>query len=89
MIVLDKSTHEEHLSQPIKTNNEQFKIARTFLRSYSANFIHTTTENDFSFVQTLSDIYLMKAFVPPGAYELETLHSEFRRNIFDGVNAIE
>ena len=24
LIVMDKSTHEEHLSQPLQTNNEQF-----------------------------------------------------------------
>ena len=31
LIVMDKSTHEEHLSQPLQTNNKQFKIAVTFL----------------------------------------------------------
>ena len=25
-IVLDKSSHEEHLYQPLQTNNKQFKI---------------------------------------------------------------
>ena len=25
LIVLDKSTHEEHLTQPFQTNNKQFK----------------------------------------------------------------
>ena len=29
--VMDKSTHEEHLSQPLQTNNKQFKLAVTFL----------------------------------------------------------
>ena len=27
LIVMDKSTHEEHLSQPLQTNNKQLKIA--------------------------------------------------------------
>ena len=31
LIVRDKSTHEEHLFQPLQTNNKQFKIAVTFL----------------------------------------------------------
>ena len=31
LIVMDKSTHEEHLSQPLQTNNKQFKVAVTFL----------------------------------------------------------
>ena len=41
LIVMDKSTHEEHLSQPLQTNNEQLKIAFTFLTGY----------NDFSILQ--------------------------------------
>ena len=31
LIVMDKSTHEEHLSQPLQTNIKQFKKAVTFL----------------------------------------------------------
>ena len=31
LIIMDKSTHEEHLSQPLQTNNKQIKIAVTFL----------------------------------------------------------
>ena len=31
LIVMDKSTHEEHLSQPLQTNNKQSKMAITFL----------------------------------------------------------
>ena len=29
--VLDKSTHEWHLSQPLQTNNKQLQIAANFL----------------------------------------------------------
>ena len=28
--VMDKSAHEEHLSQPLQSNNKQLKIAVTF-----------------------------------------------------------
>ena len=28
--IMNKSTHEEHLSQPLQTNNKQFKITVTF-----------------------------------------------------------
>ena len=38
LIVIDKSTHEEHLSQPLQTNNKQFKIAVTFLIGYNGIF---------------------------------------------------
>ena len=38
LIVMDKSTQEEHLSQPLQTNNKQFKIAVTFLTGYNGIF---------------------------------------------------
>ena len=38
LVVMDKSTHEEHLSQSLKTNNKQFKIAITFLTGYNGIF---------------------------------------------------
>ena len=31
LIVMDKTTHDEHLSQPLQTNIKEFKIAITFL----------------------------------------------------------
>ena len=37
LIVIDKSTHEEHLSQPLQTKNKQLKIAVTFLTGYNGN----------------------------------------------------
>ena len=33
-IVKDKSTHEEHLSQPLQTNNKQFRITVLILTDY-------------------------------------------------------
>ena len=30
LIVMDKSTHEEHLAQPLQTYNEKFKVAVAF-----------------------------------------------------------
>ena len=36
--VLDKSIHEEHLSLTLQTNNEQFKLAVTFLTGYNGVF---------------------------------------------------
>ena len=38
LIVMDKSTHEEHLSHPLQTNNNQFKLAVTFLTGYNGIF---------------------------------------------------
>ena len=33
LIVMDKVTHGEHLSQPLQTNNKQFKVVVTFFDS--------------------------------------------------------
>ena len=45
LIVMDKSTHEDHLSQPLQTNNKQFKIAVTFLTAYNGIFNVTSSYN--------------------------------------------
>ena len=34
LMVMGKSIHEEHSSQPLQTKNKQFKIAITFLGGY-------------------------------------------------------
>ena len=41
LIVMDKSTHEEHLSQPLQFNDKQFKIAVTF-RTGNIGFSNVT-----------------------------------------------
>ena len=45
LLVMNKSTHDEHLSEPIQTNNRQFKIAVTFLTGYNGNFNVTDKNN--------------------------------------------
>ena len=35
LVDMDKSTHEEHLSQSSRTNNKQYKIAVTILTGYN------------------------------------------------------
>ena len=47
LIVMDNSTHDEHLSQPLQTNNKQFKIAVTFLTGYKGIFNVTNANNIF------------------------------------------
>ena len=49
LIVMDKSTHEEHFSQPLQTKNDQFKIAVTFLSRYKGIFNVTNRNNKFYF----------------------------------------
>ena len=55
LIVMDKSTHEEHLSQPLQTNNKQFKRTVTFLNGYNVIFNVTNSKNKFYFKKTLID----------------------------------
>ena len=49
LIVLNKSIHEEHLSQPLQTNNKQFKIAVTFVTGYNGIFNVTNKNKKFYF----------------------------------------
>ena len=53
LVVMDKSTHEEHLSQPLQTNNKQYKIAVTFLTGYNGIFNVTNSNNKFYFRKQL------------------------------------
>ena len=85
LIIMDKSTHEEHLSQPLQTNNKQFKIAVTFLTGYNGIFNVTDKNNKFYFTTSVTDIEPSFIIIPPGAYELESLDDEIKRIcILDG-----
>ena len=83
LIVMDKSTHEEHLSQPLQTNNKQFKIAVTFLTGYNGIFNVTTENNKFYFLKSITDDNHIQITIPPGAYEIESLNNEIKRIIID------
>ena len=84
LIIMDNSTHEEHLFQPLQTNNTQFKIAVTFLSAYNGIFNVTNENNKFYFTKSITDDdhYIMIT-IPPGAYEIESLNDEIKRIIFD------
>ena len=82
LIVMDKSTHEELLSQPLETDNKQFKRTVIFLTGYIAIFNVTTTDNKFYFKKTISDgDDFNEITIPPGAYEIESLNNEIKRII--------
>ena len=84
LIVMDKSIHEEHLSQPLQTNNEQFKIDVTFLSGYNGIFNVTNTNNKFYFKKTITnEDGFIKNIIPPAAYEIESLNDEIERIIVD------
>ena len=83
LIVMDKSTHEEHLSQPLQTNNKQFKIAVTFLTGYNGIFSVINDNNKFYFKKATQDEDFIQIRIPPGAYEIESLNNEIKRIIID------
>ena len=84
LIVMDKSTHEEHLFQPLQTNNKQYTIAVTFLTAYNGIFNVTNKNNKFYFIKsnTDKDGYIIIT-IPPGAYEIESLNNEIKRIIIN------
>ena len=80
---MDKSTYEEHLSQPLQTNNNQFKIAVTFLSAYNGIFNVTNSNNKLYFEKALIDEDFIQITISPGTYEIESLDDETKRNIID------
>ena len=65
---MDKSTHEEHLSQPLQNNIKQFNIAVTFLTGYDGIFNVTGSNKQFYFMKSITDEGGFVQFtVPPGA----------------------
>ena len=83
LIIMDKSTHEEHLFQPLQTNNKQFKKAITFLSAFNGIFNVTNKNNKFYFKKNLIDEDFIQITIPPGAYEIESLNNEIKRILTD------
>ena len=83
LIVMDKSTHEEHLFQPLQTNYKQFNLAVTFLTAYNGIFNVTSKNNKCYFLKSITDDGHIKISIPPGAYEIESLNREIKRIIID------
>ena len=52
---MDKSTHEEHLCQPLQTNKKQFKIVFSFLSVSNGIFNRTDKKNKFYFTRSIND----------------------------------
>ena len=84
LIIMNKSIHEEHLSQPLQTNNKQFNVAITFLTAHNGIFNVTNSNNKFYFTKSITDDdhYIMIS-ISPGAYEIEALNDENKRVIIN------
>ena len=90
LIVMDKSTHEEHLSQLLQTNIKQFKLALTFLTGYNGIFNVTNSNNKFYFKKSITkDDDFLQITIPPGAYEFASLIDEIKRIISDQDHGTE
>ena len=46
LILMEKSNHEEPLSQPLQTRNKQFLLAVTFLTGYNGGVFRFITKNN-------------------------------------------
>ena len=84
LIVMDKSTHEEHLYQLLQSNNKQFKRAVNFRTGYNGIFNVTSKNNKFYFAKSVSDEDgFVQIIFPKGADELESLNNEINRIIIE------
>ena len=82
LIIMDRSTHKDHLFQHLQTNNKQFKIAIRFLTGYNGIFNRTNSSNKFYFKTKITDEDgFVQITIPPGAYEIEALDKELKRII--------
>ena len=81
---MNKYTHKAHFSQPLQTNNKQFKMEVTFLTGYNGIFNVKNSVNKFYFKKTNTDgDGFIQITIPPGAYEIENLNNEIERIIID------
>ena len=84
LIIMDKSIHEEHLSQTLQTNNKQFKVGITFLTTYNGIFNVSDSNNKFYFTKSITDDNHYKMItIRPGSYEIEALNEEIKRVIIN------
>ena len=80
LIVIDKSTQENHLSQPLQTNKKHFKKAVTFLTGFNGIFNLTPKNNKTCFMKSITDGNgCIRITIPPGVYEIEALDKEKKR----------
>ena len=83
---MDKSTHEEHLSQPLQTNNKQVRKTSAFLSGYIGITVVTSKNNKFKFyfAKSITDKDgFIQIVNPQGAYEVESLYDEIKRIIIE------
>ena len=83
LIILNESTHEEHLFHSLQRKNREYKLAITFLTGYNGFFNVTKSKNKFHFKESVTDEAFIQIKIPNGAYEIEALNIEIKRRIID------
>ena len=84
LIVMDKSTHEEHLAQPLQTNNIYIKNSCHVFNWLQRFFNVTNSINQFYFMKSITDEDgFIQFIIPPGVYEIESLNNEIKRSRFN------
>ena len=84
LIVMDKSTQEKQLSQPLQTDIKQFKILVTFLTGYNGIFKVSISNNKFYFKKTNTDVDdFIQITIPPVAYQIESSNNEIKKIIIE------
>ena len=82
LIVMDKSTPEGHLSQPLQTGNKQFKVDVTFSTAYKGIFnIRSTNKKIYSKKSVTGKVGFIQLTISAGPYEVENLNDE-KKTIF-------
>ena len=67
LIVVEKSNHEEHQSQPQQTNNKKIKTVVTFSTAYNCAFNVTNKNIKFYFTVSVNDDDFNQVSIAPGA----------------------
>ena len=80
LVVMDKLTHEEILSQSIQSNNQIIEVAVTFLTGCNDFFNLRTKINEFYSTVSINNDDFSVITISTDAYEIEYLNLEIVRN---------
>ena len=84
LVVMDKPIHEKHLTLLLQTNSKQFKLAITILTESNGIFnVINKKKTNSKFTVSINDDDFNTITVPPGAFEIESLNNEIKRNFIE------
>ena len=78
---MDNSIHEDYLAHPLKPKNKELEIAVPFLTGYNGIFNIKNKNIKFHFTKSINDKDFSKRNISSGAYKIEPLGDEKKRNI--------